>query len=261
VTLRFERPQKRQAAFSWYALRKRGARALGARRVPRQCFVWLLVKCTPSGHLVGMSALLRLLIEAGPLLAFFIANSLYGMMAATALFMGAAPLALAASWLLERRLPLMPIVGCFFVMLFGGLTLWLHNDIFIKIKPTIVNGLFAVVLFSSHLADRNALKLVFGFALDLDAAGWRALTLRWAFFFVVLAVLNEIVWRNFSNDAWARFKLFGAFPLTVVFSLAQIPLIIRHKPPDPVAGDSSDAAIAQNEHKEEGCSDQRRDNA
>ena len=175
--------------------------------------------------------LTRLGLEAGPLLVFFVTNSLYGIMVGTACFMVATTVSLALSLRLEGRLPIMPLVGCVFVLAFGGLTLALGNDLFIKIKPTIVNLLFAAVLFAGLAVRRNLLKLMMGSFLHLTELGWRLLTWRWACFFVVLAGLNEVVWRNFSTDAWVSFKFFGILPLSLAFALAQVPLIQRHQAP------------------------------
>jgi intracellular septation protein len=175
---------------------------------------------------------LKLLIEAGPLAVFFATNWKFGIMPGTAVFMAATLLAVLLSWRLERRLPVMPLVGCFFVLLFGGLTLWLDDDTFIKLKPTVVNLLFASVLFAGLAVRRNVLKPLFGTMLTLSDAGWRQLSLRWACFFVVLAALNEVVWRSLSTDAWVNFKVFGILPLTLLFSALQLPLILRHQPAD-----------------------------
>lgn len=180
-----------------------------------------------------MNQYARLLIEAGPLAAFFIANSQAGIMAGTGVFMVATTLAVLISWHFERRVPIMPVVGAGFVLLFGGLTLWLQDDLFIKIKPTLVNLLFAAVLFAAHLTRRNVLKHILGTVLTLDDAGWRTLAIRWAWFFLLLAALNEAVWRTMSTDAWVNFKVFGIMPLTLLFSALQAPLILRHQVPDP----------------------------
>ncbi|QJE73848.1 septation protein A [Aerophototrophica crusticola] len=176
-----------------------------------------------------MSPFVRLALEAGPLAVFFVVNSNAGIMAGTATFMVATTLALALSWKLERRIPVMPVVGCFFVLLFGGLTLWLHDELFIKVKPTVVNLLFAVTLFVGLALKRNLLKTALGAVLELDEAGWRILTVRWAWFFLLLAGLNEVVWRNFDTDAWVNFKVFGILPLTLVFSALQTPVILKHQ--------------------------------
>ena len=174
----------------------------------------------------------RLALEAGPLVVFFVTNNLYGIMIGTGAFMAATAVSLTLSLRLERRVPLMPLVGAVFVLIFGGLTLALDDDLFIKLKPTVVNCLFATILFVGLATGRSLLKLLMGSMLQLDEAGWRSLTWRWAFFFVALAILNEIVWRNFSTDFWVNFKVFGLMPLSVL-GAAQIPLILRHQIPAP----------------------------
>ncbi|AWK86392.1 septation protein A [Azospirillum thermophilum] len=186
-----------------------------------------------------MNQYARLLIEAGPLAAFFIANSRAGIMTGTAVFMVATAIAVLVSWHMERKVPIMPVVGAGFVLLFGGLTLWLQDDLFIKLKPTLVNLLFATVLFVAHLTGRNVLKRLLGTVLTLSDEGWRTLGIRWAWFFLVLAVLNEIVWRSLSTDAWVNFKVFGIMPLTLLFSALQAPLILRHQIAEESAGTSS----------------------
>ncbi|WP_152046971.1 septation protein A [Aureimonas psammosilenae] len=188
---------------------------------------------------------LKFALELGPLLVFFFANyrgewlashfpalaSLGGpIFIATALFMVATVVALAVSWTLTRTLPIMPLVSGVFVVLFGGLTLWLQNDVFIKMKPTIVNGIFATILLGGlFLFNRPLLGYVFDGAFKLDDEGWRKLTLRWGLFFVVLAVINEVVWRNFSENFWVNFKVWGTMPITMAFMLFQIPLLKRHE--------------------------------
>lgn len=179
-----------------------------------------------------MNQFARLAIEAGPLAAFFIANSQAGIMTGTAVFMAAITVAVAVSWHMERRVPIMPVVGAGFVLLFGGLTLWLQDDLFIKIKPTLVNLLFATVLFVAHLTHRNVLKRLLGTVLAMTDEGWRTLGIRWAWFFLLLAVVNEIVWRSMTTDAWVNFKVFGIMPLTLLFSALQAPLILRHQLPE-----------------------------
>ena len=136
--------------------------------------------------------------------------------------------ALATAWLLERRIPRLPLVTGIFVLVFGGLTLILQDDLFIKLKPTIVNSLFALILLIGLVLRRNFLKQVLSHAFQIDDRGWTILTYRWIGFFIFLAVLNEVVWRTQSTDTWVAFKLFGVMPLTVVFSLLQLPLIKRH---------------------------------
>ncbi|WP_114395004.1 septation protein A [Oleisolibacter albus] len=176
-----------------------------------------------------MSPYLRLVLEAGPLAVFFVVNSSAGIMHGTAAFMLATSVALLLSWRLERRLPIMPLVSCGFVLLFGGLTLWLDDDLFIKIKPTAVNLLFAATLFAGLAKGRYLIKVVLGTVMELRDEGWRILTIRWAWFFLLLAGLNEAVWRSLSTDAWVNFKVFGIMPLTILFSLLQAPVLMRHQ--------------------------------
>ncbi len=171
----------------------------------------------------------KILIEMGPLLVFFITNARMGIFEATAAFMGAIVLSLAASWVLERRLPIMPLVTAGFVLTFGTLTLVLADDLFIKLKPTVVNVLFAAILFGGLAKKRSLLRPLLESSMKLDAEGWRTLTFRWACFFVFLAIVNEIVWRNTSTDTWVSFKVFGILPLTIAFTITQIPLIQRHE--------------------------------
>lgn len=176
-----------------------------------------------------MNQWLKLLLEAGPLLVFFVANAQYGILPGTTAFVIATVIALALSWVLAKTIPTLPLVSGVFVLVFGGLTIALEDDLFIKLKPTLVNILFAGALTFGLATKRNFLKLVFGHAFSLDDEGWRKLTVRWAVFFVVLAALNEVVWRNFDTDTWVSFKVFGILPLTLVFSLTQLPLLMKHQ--------------------------------
>jgi len=173
---------------------------------------------------------LKLLLELGPLLLFFIANARWGIFAATGVFMVAVVAALIASYVLTRHLPIMTIVSAVIVIVFGGLTLVLQNDVFIKLKPTIIYVLFGAVLLGGLLAGRPLLAVVFDSVFDLTEEGWRKLTLRWALFFFALAVLNEIVWRTQTTDFCVSFKVFGVLPLTFLFGAAQYPLLTRYKP-------------------------------
>lgn len=190
-----------------------------------------------------INPLLKLALELGPLLVFFFANARGAWLAekfpvlasfggpifiATGLFMIATALALAVSWLLTRSLPIMPLVSGVVVFVFGGLTLWLQDDVFIKMKPTIINTLFGAVLLGGLFFGKSLLGYVFDSAFRLDAEGWRKLTLRWGLFFLLLAVLNEIVWRSFSTDFWVVFKVWGIMPITLLFTFSQMPLIMRH---------------------------------
>ncbi len=171
----------------------------------------------------------KVLVEFGPLLIFFFVNAKWGIFAATAAYMLAATIALAISWVLVRRIPAMPLVALVFVLLFGGLTIWLHDETFIKVKVTLVNVLFAAILLGGLMFGKLFLKMLMGAAFAMDEAGWRKLTIRWGLFFLFLAALNEIVWRNVSTDSWVNFKVFGLMGLTLAFTFAQVPMMMRHQ--------------------------------
>lgn len=172
---------------------------------------------------------LKLLVELGPLVTFFVVNARAGIFWGTGIFMLATVISLAASRALLGKIPTMPLVTGAFVLVFGGLTIWLQDDHFIKIKPTIVNSLFAGILFGGLYFDRPVLKSVFGDVMRLTETGWRILTSRWAWFFVALAILNEVIWRTFSTDFWVSFKVFGIMPLTMIFAVAQMSLLKQHE--------------------------------
>ena len=175
---------------------------------------------------------LKLALDVGPLLLFFIANARWGIFAATAVFMVAVLAALAASYSLTRRVPVMALVSAVIVLVFGGLTLALQNELFIKLKPTIIYVLFGGVLLGGLLAGKPLLAMVLDSMFDLTTEGWRKLTLRWALFFFALAVLNEIVWRTQTTDVWVSFKLFGVVPLTFLFGALQYPLLTKYAAPE-----------------------------
>jgi intracellular septation protein len=172
---------------------------------------------------------LKLALDLGPLLVFFGVNAWLGIFWATGTFMAAMVASLAVTYALSRAIAPMPVITLAFVMVFGGLTLWLRDETFIKIKPTLVYLLFSAILGGGMVFGRPLLKPLLGTMLALSATGWRRLTWRWAGFFLILAVLNEILWRNVSTDTWVAFKVFGFLPLTLVFALAQVPLIQRHE--------------------------------
>jgi intracellular septation protein len=197
--------------------------------------------------------MLKLVLEIGPLLVFFFANlraeqliktfpllsDLGGpLYVASAFFMVATVASLIASKIVLGHLPLMPFVSCIVVVVFGALGIWLQDETFFKMKPTIINALFGVVLLGGLAFDRSLLGYVFNAAFQLDQQGWRKLTLRWGVFFLFLAVLNEIVWRGANwyylpdkqtaDNYWVAFKVWGTMPITVLFTLAQMPLIMKH---------------------------------
>ncbi|MBX9777618.1 MAG: septation protein A [Xanthobacteraceae bacterium] len=197
---------------------------------------------------------LKLLLDLGPLLLFFFANSRpeffapllsrflpsnlvtgehAGIFVATAVFIPAILAALAVAYALTRHVAVMPVVTAAIVVVFGGLTLALQNETFIKLKPTLVYLLFAATLLGGLAFKKPLLGMVFDSVFNLTDEGWRKLTLRWGVFFLVMAALNEIVWRNFSTDAWVNFKVFGFLPLTMVFAAAQFPLLQKYAVQEP----------------------------
>ena len=172
--------------------------------------------------------LLKLALDIGPLLLFVVANSRFGIFAATGSFMVAVVAALLVSYTMTRQWPIMPVVTAIVVLVFGGLTLALHDETFIKLKPTIIYVLFGGTLLGGYIFDKSFLAIVLDSVFHLTEEGWRKLTLRWALFFFVLAVLNEVIWRTQSTDFWVNFKLYGFVPLTFVFAALQYPLLMRH---------------------------------
>jgi intracellular septation protein len=175
-----------------------------------------------------LNPFLKLALDIGPLVLFFAANARFGIFTATAAFMAAVLAALAVSYALTRHIAIMPVVTAVIVLIFGTLTLVLHNDTFIKLKPTIIYVLFGGTLLVGLLLNKPFLSILFDQMFHLTDEGWRKLTWRWVIFFFALAVLNEIVWRNFSTDTWVSFKLFGVVPLTFLFGALQFPLLTKY---------------------------------
>jgi intracellular septation protein len=175
-----------------------------------------------------LNPILKLVLDVGPLVLFFAANAKFGIYAATGAFMVTVLVALAVSYVLTRHLAVMPLVTAAIVLVFGSLTILLHNDVFIKLKPTIIYVLFGGTLLIGLALGKPLLGLLFESVFHLTEEGWRKLTWRWGVFFLALAVLNEVVWRNFSTDFWVSFKLFGVVPLTFLFGALQYPLLVKH---------------------------------
>ncbi|GLS44899.1 putative intracellular septation protein A [Methylobacterium brachythecii] len=214
------------------------------------CLTSLLLQGSPSGSFMHVEPvpprrhlppLLKLVLEIGPLVIFFLGNAYaekFGiapdqkLFAATGVFIGATMVALGVHYALIRRLPIMPLVSGVVVVVFGGLTLALQDKTFIMMKPTIVNSLFGLVLLGGLLFRKSLLSVVLDSVFALTEEGWRKLTFRWGLFFLALAVLNEVVWRTQTEDFWVSFKVFGIMPLTVVFALAQTPLLMRYERKD-----------------------------
>jgi intracellular septation protein len=174
------------------------------------------------------SPLVKLALDLGPLIVFFAAFRFLDIYVATAAFMAATLAALALGYLRDRKLAPMPLFTAVLVVIFGGLTLYLKNDAFIKAKPTVLYAFMGALLVGGLAFNRLFIKYVFGQAFDLSEEGWRKLTWRWAFFAFALAILNEIVWRNFSTTLWVDFKVWGIMPLVFLFALAQTPLVLKH---------------------------------
>ena len=181
-------------------------------------------RVTPKQHPV-----LKLVLEMGPLVLFFIANAKFGIFVATAVLMASVVAALATSWILTRHIPVMPLVTAVAVVFFGTLTFIFQDELFIKLKPTIVNAIFGAALLGGLAMGRPLLPVVLDSVLQLTDAGWRILTLRWGLFFFFLAGLNELVWRTQTTDFWVTFKVFGTMPITILFALSQVPLILKHE--------------------------------
>ena len=175
-----------------------------------------------------LNPMLKLALDIGPLVLFFAANSKFGIYAATGAFMVAVLIALAVSYSMTRHIAIMPVVTAIIVLVFGGLTLFLHDDLFIKLKPTIIYVLFGSTLLAGIALDKPFLSIMFDQMFHLTPEGWRKLTWRWALFFLALAVLNEVIWRTQTTDFWVSFKLFGVVPLTFLFGGLQYPLLMKY---------------------------------
>jgi intracellular septation protein len=176
-----------------------------------------------------MKSIYKLLIDIGPLAVFFIFYTRSGLQASILPLMIATVIAVLFSYILEKKIPIMPTVGAGIVLIFGGLTIYFDNEVFIKMKPTIINLIFAIILYGGMLIKKPLLKILLGAALRLEEEGWRILTYRWIGFFIALAILNEIVWRTQTTDIWVNFKVFGILPITFIFTMTQFPLIKKHQ--------------------------------
>ena len=176
-----------------------------------------------------MKSISKLLIDIGPLAVFFIFYSRGDLKSAIIPFMIATIIAVLFSYIMEKKIPIMPTVGAFIILIFGGLTIYFDNEVFFKMKPTIINLLFALILYGGMIVKKPLLKFLLGAAIKLEDEGWKILTQRWISFFIALAVLNEIVWRTQSTDIWVNFKVFGILPITFIFTMTQFPLIKKYQ--------------------------------
>ena len=176
-----------------------------------------------------MKNISKLLIDIGPLAVFFIFYTKGDLKSAIIPFMIATIIAVLFSYIMEKKIPVMPTVGAFIILIFGGLTIYFDNEVFFKMKPTIINLLFALILYGGMIVKKPLLKFLLGAAIKLEDEGWKILTQRWISFFIALAVLNEIVWRTQSTDIWVNFKVFGILPITFIFTMTQFPLIKKYQ--------------------------------
>lgn len=176
-----------------------------------------------------MKSISKLLINIGPLAVFFIFYSRSDLKSAIIPFMIATIIAVLFSYIMEKKIPVMPTVGALIILIFGGLTIYFDNEVFFKMKPTIINLLFALILCGGLIVKKSLLKFLLGAAIKLEDEGWKILTQRWISFFIALAILNEIVWRTQSTDIWVNFKVFGILPITFIFTITQFPLIKKYQ--------------------------------
>ena len=171
----------------------------------------------------------KLIIDIGPLAVFFIFYTRTDLQSAILPFMIATVIAVLFSYTMEKKIPVMPTVGAVIILVFGGLTIYFNNEVFFKMKPTIINLLFAVILYGGIVLKKPLLKYLLGAALKLQDKGWSILTKRWIVFFVALAILNEIIWRTQSTDIWVNFKVFGILPITFIFTITQFSVIKKYQ--------------------------------
>tara|TARA_B100000315_G_scaffold239757_1_gene258895 strand:- start:121 stop:660 length:540 start_codon:yes stop_codon:yes gene_type:complete len=176
-----------------------------------------------------MKNIYKLIIDIGPLAVFFIFYTRSDLQSAILPFMIATVIAVLFSYTLEKKIPVMPTVGAIIILVFGGLTIYFDNDVFFKMKPTIINLLFAGILYGGIVLKKPLLRYLLGAALKLQDEGWSILTKRWIGFFIALAILNEIIWRTQSTDIWVNFKVFGILPITFIFTITQFSVIKKYQ--------------------------------
>ena len=176
-----------------------------------------------------MKSITKILVDIGPLAIFFIFYKRGDLQSAILPFMIATVIAVLFSYIVEKKIPIMPTVGAAIILFFGGLTIYFNNDTFFKMKPTIINLLFACVLYLGEIFNKPFLKYLLGASLKIEDKGWSILTKRWASFFIALAIVNEIVWRTQSEDVWVNFKVFGILPLTFIFTMTQFSIIKKYQ--------------------------------
>ena len=176
-----------------------------------------------------MKSIFKLLIDIGPLAVFFVFYTRSDLKTAILPFMIATIIAVLFSYILEKKIPIMPTVGAVIILIFGGLTIYFDNETFFKMKPTIINLLFAGILYGGIILNKSLLRYLLGAALKLQDRGWDILTKRWIGFFIALAILNEIIWRTQTTDIWVNFNVFGILPITFIFTLTQFSTIKKYQ--------------------------------
>ena len=176
-----------------------------------------------------MKSIFKLLIDIGPLAVFFVFYTRSDLKTAILPFMIATIIAVLFSYIIEKKIPIMPTVGAAIILVFGGLTIYFDNETFFKMKPTIINLLFAGILYGGIILNKSLLRYLLGAALKLQDEGWDILTKRWIGFFIALAILNEIIWRTQTTDMWVNFKVFGILPITFIFTLTQFSTIKKYQ--------------------------------
>ncbi|KEG21281.1 septation protein A [Bartonella bacilliformis] len=211
---------------------------------------------TQNNQKASPSPIFKFFFEMGPLIVFFLAHYKGGWLInnvelfkhfdkpiypATFIFMVAIIIALSLSWIIARTIPIMLLISGLLILVFGFLTLWLNDDTFIKMKPTIINSLFSFMLFGSLLFNKLLLRYIFDSAFKITEKGWKKLTYCWAFFFAFLALLNEVIWRNFNDDFWVTFKVFGVVPIAILFIIVQFPIIIKYSDNSLIKDDESNS--------------------
>lgn len=175
-----------------------------------------------------MSGMGKFLSDMGPLAVFFLVYKWYGLIEATAALIAATFVSVLYVYWSEKKIPTMPLASAVLVGIFGGLTIISEDEVFIKMKPTILNTLFGLILLIGVCFRKGLLQYLLDDAFKMKAKAWRIFSFRWALFFFFLAIVNEIVWRNFGTDFWVKFKVFGMLPLTMAFTLTQVPFIQKH---------------------------------
>ena len=176
-----------------------------------------------------MKSIFKILVDIGPLAVFFYFYTKSDLQSAILPFMIATIISVLFSYIVEKKIPIMPSVGAAIILVFGGMTIYFDNEIFFKMKPTIINLLFAVILYGGQILNKPLLKHLLGASLRLEDKGWEILTKRWSGFFIALAILNEIIWRTQSTDLWVNFKVFGILPITFIFTMTQFSIIKKYQ--------------------------------